>query len=285
MQQLSIVIPCCNEEAAVRLLPERLFPVLKELSAQFALELILVDDGSADGTWARLEELRALSLPWAIRLARHPANHGVGTALRTGQALASGQIVVTLDADGTYPFTMIAPLVQAVQVGADIATVSPYHARGGVVGVSALRVFFSRGASLLYRVLVDRRIATYTAMVRAYRAEVLAAAIAEEPGFLNMAMTLIEARRRGARVVEVPAVLAGRRVGVSKARVARMTRTHLRYMWRLLALRASGRFWLRDASGAGHELRAPLQRERPDQSGHQAGVTAGHELLEPARRG
>jgi dolichol-phosphate mannosyltransferase len=280
MQVLSIVIPCCNEEAAVHLLPERLFSVLRQLSARFAIELILVDDGSTDGTWERLEELRAARVNWATRLARHPTNRGVGTALRTGQALANGQIVVTLDADGTYPFTIIEPLISAVQAGADIATVSPYHTQGGVEGVTALRLLFSRGASLLYRVLVDRHIATYTAMVRAYRAEVLATAIAEEAGFLNIAMTLIEARRRGARVVEVPAVLAGRQVGVSKARVARMTRTHLRYMWRLFALRASGHFWLRAPSSAGGELREPL-----GQPGHQAGATGGHERLEPAQRG
>jgi dolichol-phosphate mannosyltransferase len=285
MHHLSIVIPCCNEEAAVQLLPERLFPVLRRLSAQFAIELILVDDGSADDTWKRLEELRAMPAPWTTRLARHPANRGVGTALRTGQALASGQIVATVDADGTYPFTLLEPLVHAVEAGADIASVSPYHARGGVNGVSALRLLFSRGASLCYRLLVDRHIATYTAMVRAYRAEILAAALAEEAGFLSMAMTLIEARRRGARVVEVPAVLAGRQVGVSKARVARMTRRHLRYMGHLLVLRAGGHFWLRNATGVGRERREPPPNGRPTQVTHQAGVTGGHELLEPAQRG
>jgi dolichol-phosphate mannosyltransferase len=123
-----------------------------------------------------------------------------------------------------------------------VATASPYHRDGGVQGVSATRLVFSRGASALYRVLVDWRVATYTAMVRAYRADVLRDAMSDNDGFLHVAMTLVEARRRGAHIVEVPAVLAQRQVGVSKAKVWRITRAHLRYMTRLVGLRAVGRF-------------------------------------------
>jgi dolichol-phosphate mannosyltransferase len=79
-------------------------------------------------------------------------------------------------------------------------------------------------------------------MVRAYRADVLRDAISDNDGFLHVAMTLVEARRRGARIVEVPAVLAQRQVGVSKAKVWRITRAHLRYMTCLVGLRAVGRF-------------------------------------------
>jgi dolichol-phosphate mannosyltransferase len=248
MQRLSILMPCCNEEEAIGLLPDRLFPVLRRLARDYEIELVMVDDGSTDETWARLEQLRR-DTPWPVVLGRHAPNRGLGAALRTGQALATGQVVVTLDTDGTYPFEIIESLVAAIAVGADVATASPYHRDGGVAGVSPVRLLFSRGASLCYRALVDRRIATYTALVRAYRAEVLAASIADHPGFLSVAMTLVEARRRGARVVEIPAVLAQRQVGVSKAKVARITRTHLAYLWHILLLRATGNFWL--GAGAG----------------------------------
>jgi dolichol-phosphate mannosyltransferase len=243
MQRLSIVMPCCNEEEAIALLPERLFPVLHRLARSYEIELVLVDDGSTDETWPRLERLRR-DASWPVVLGRHAPNRGLGAAISTGQQLSTGQIVVTLDTDGTYPFAIIESLVTAVARGADVATASPYHRDGGVAGVSRFRLFFSRGASLCYRALVDRRIATYTALVRAYRAEVLAASIANHPGFLSVAMTLVEARRRGARVVEIPAVLAQREIGVSKAKVARITRTHLAYMWHILLLRATGNFWL-----------------------------------------
>lgn len=257
MQRISVVLPACNEEDAVRLLPERLYPSLSELARRHDIELIVVDDGSRDATWQALSELRDRPAPCVITLGRHDVNRGLGAALRTGCALATGQTVLTLDADGTYPFSIVEPLVDAILAGADVVTASPYHRDGGVEGVTATRLVFSRGASMLYRVLVDRRVATYTAMVRAYRAEVLRAALSDNDGFLHVAMTLVEARRRGARVVEVPAVLARRQVGVSKAKVFRVMRAHLGYMARLAGLRLTGRFWLAPTSAdatAGAEL-------------------------------
>lgn len=244
MRTLSIVTPCCNEEDAIALMPERLFPVLRELSLRYDVELVLVDDGSTDRTWVMLNELKRMAPPCEIVLGRHPTNRGLGQALQTGVHLATGEIVVMLDADGTYPFPIIEPLVEAIAEGADVATASPYHRDGGVADVAAWRIFISRGASLLYRILVDRNIATYTAMVRAYRSEVIVDTNTNVPGYLYVAQILVEARRRGAVVSEVPAVLHQREVGVSKAKVVQITRNHLRYMAHLARLRLTGRFWL-----------------------------------------
>lgn len=243
---LAIIIPCCNEEEALSLLHDRLRPVLEAIAPRHATELVLVDDGSTDTTWRWLNDLRQADWPADVILGRHDVNRGLGAALRTGLDLTDAPLVVTVDVDGTYPFTIIEPLLDAVACGADVATASPYHPDGGVAGVAAWRLFFSRGASSLYRVLVDRRIHTYTALVRAYRRSMLDASLSDHPGFLNVAVTLVEARRRGAAVIEIPAVLAQREVGQSKARVFRITRTHLRYMARLAWLRLTGRFWIAD---------------------------------------
>lgn len=243
---LAIIIPCCNEEEALGLLRERLGPVLADIEQRYSTELVLVDDGSTDATWDWLQLLQRLSWPAQIILGRHHHNLGLGAALRTGLELTDAPIVVTIDVDGTYPFGIIEPLLDAIMNGADVATASPYHPAGGVDGVSATRLLFSRGASSLYRILVDRRIHTYTALVRAYRRDVLDASLSEHPGFLNVAETLVEARRRNARIVEIPAVLAQREVGQSKARVFRITRAHLRYMANLAWLRVTGSFWIAD---------------------------------------
>lgn len=247
---ISLIIPCCNEEQALGRFPDRLFPVLSDLviAGEQRVELILVDDGSRDRTWEMLQELSSKTLPFQIVLGQHPINRGLGAALKTGHQLARGELVVTLDVDGTYPFEIAVVLIAAIDRGADIATASPYHPQGKVDGVSGLRLLFSRGASTLYRILVDRSIHTYTAMVRAYRAEVLDEAIADDPGFLHVAKTLVEARRRGAIVIEVPAVLSQREVGQSKAKLLRITRAHLGYMRQLTWLRMSRRFWLANSS-------------------------------------
>jgi len=241
---VSIVVPCCNEEEAVRLLPSKLFPPLAQLAERRAVELVLVDDGSLDSTWDELTRLGRSDCPFSIVLVRHEVNRGLGAAIQSGFFASNHDIVVTLDADGTYPFSIVGLLVGKIDAGADVVTASPYHPRGNVEGVSAMRLVFSRGASACYRVLVDHRVYTWTAMVRAYRSDVLSQAISPECGFLHVAMTLIEARRRGATIVEVPAILSTRKVGQSKAKVARITRSHLRYMQGLLWLRMTRRFWL-----------------------------------------
>lgn len=255
--ELAIIIPCCNEEEALAVLHERLGPVLEGVAARFCTELVLVDDGSTDATWDWMQLLRQVDWPARVVLGRHDRNRGLGAALRTGLDLTPASTIVTVDVDGTYPFNTIEQLLDAIVAGADVATVSPYHPDGGVAGVSAWRLFFSRGASTLYRLLVDRRIHTYTALVRAYRRGILDDSLSDHPGFLNVAVTLVEARRRGATIVEIPAVLAQREVGQSKARVFRIARGHLRYMASIGWMRLTGRFWIAESlSHSIHENRA-----------------------------
>ena len=247
LRKLSVIIPCCNEEEALPALVEKLTSALAPLRPAFSVEVIFVDDGSTDRTWEQLCNVYQALPIWTTVLARHDHNRGLGVALRTGFERSTGDVVVTVDADGTYPFSIIQSLVAAIDSGADIATASPYHRLGHVEDVSGVRLIFSRGASLLYRVVVDRHIATYTAMVRGYRANVLSKSISNESGFLSVAMTLVEAIRRGAVVTEVPATLSRRQVGRSKARLAKITSAHLRYLSHLVKLRVTSRFWIRDS--------------------------------------
>lgn len=99
MTTLSIIIPAYNEEDGIQSIMARVLAVRPQLAAVGAddLELIVVDDGSAD----RTAEL-VLAQPGA-RLIRHIQNGGYGAALKTGFANASGEWIGFLDADGTYP--------------------------------------------------------------------------------------------------------------------------------------------------------------------------------------
>ena len=90
--KLSVIVPVYNETATVALLLQRV------LAAPYEKEVIVVDDGSTDGTW---EALQALSRA-QVRLLRHPQNRGKGAALRTGLAQAAGQVVLFQDADLEY---------------------------------------------------------------------------------------------------------------------------------------------------------------------------------------
>lgn len=94
-KMLTVAVPVYNEQ-------ERVEPALKELLATtfpVELEIIVVDDGSQDGTW---ELLRGLSLPPQVKLIQHEKNRGKGAALRTALDAATGDVFVPFDADLEY---------------------------------------------------------------------------------------------------------------------------------------------------------------------------------------
>ncbi len=104
---LSIVIPAYNEAAAIG-------PTLEQVQAALTAtglesEIIVVDDGSTDGTADIVAQFPA------VRLIRHPRNKGYGAALKTGVRQAHHDTIVILDADGTYPCATIPHL--AAEIG------------------------------------------------------------------------------------------------------------------------------------------------------------------------
>jgi glycosyltransferase involved in cell wall biosynthesis len=92
--QLSVVIPAFDEAESLPSLLERLVANLDELGR--SSEVIVVDDGSRDGTASAVE---ALALP-GVRVERLRVNRGKSAALRTGLGLAKGEVIVLMDADG-----------------------------------------------------------------------------------------------------------------------------------------------------------------------------------------
>ncbi len=233
---LSIVIPFYNEEVGVSELAHNLLPVLSELNGQYMLEVILVDDGSTDGTFKSLQ--RAFSNRWepqvAIRFERHLTNRGLGAALRTGFVASQGYVVLTLDSDGTYSNSELPSLLSRLSPNVDIVTASPYHPDGHVIGVPVTRAALSRIASAIYRVLLDRSIHTYSSIFRAHRRSVVENVPFQSNGFLAGTEILAKAILFGYRVEEYPTVLKARKLGASKARIGRMIKAHLVFQFRLL---------------------------------------------------
>src|SRR6476659_7299435 len=117
LPELSIVVPAFNEEA-------RLAPTLRSYldycRRHYAgTELIVVDDGSLDGTSQVVEELGP-EYP-EIRLIRLAQNERAGFAGRSGVGPARGARVLSADADGASPIEELARLEQAINAGADVA--------------------------------------------------------------------------------------------------------------------------------------------------------------------
>jgi dolichol-phosphate mannosyltransferase len=227
------VVPCFQEAAA-------LDAGLEELLAAPADEFVFVDDGSTDGTAERLAA--AARRDPRVRVATHARNRGVGAAMRTGFAAASGDAVVAYDADRTYPAADAPRLLDALRAGADVATATPFAQGGALDDVSAWRRALSRGASLAYRLALGRRagpVRTFTCGFRAYRAEALRRVAFRSDGFPATAEVLGLLLLSGARATEVPSRLSTRREGRSKMRTLVAVLGHLRVLLRLLDARWS----------------------------------------------
>jgi len=112
MPALSIVVPCFNEEACLGALHERLSAAARGAVGD-DYELVLVNDGSRDGSWAIMQRLAANDPRLlAVNLSR---NHGHQLALTAGLDLCSGDTILIIDADLQDPPELLAAMLQAMR--------------------------------------------------------------------------------------------------------------------------------------------------------------------------
>jgi len=115
---LSIVVPCFNEEACLGELHQRLSAAARAAIGN-DYELVLVNDGSRDGSWAAMQRLAEVDKKLiAINLSR---NHGHQLALTAGLDLCRGDTILIIDADLQDPPELLGPMLGAMrEKGADV---------------------------------------------------------------------------------------------------------------------------------------------------------------------
>ncbi|HZI73001.1 MAG TPA: dolichyl-phosphate beta-glucosyltransferase, partial [Gemmatimonadales bacterium] len=125
---LSIVIPAYNEEFRIEPTVRDIVMYCRERVRTF--EVILVDDGSRDGTTSVGRKLGE-EFP-ELRVIRLAANHGKGYAVRSGVVNALGRLILFADADGATPISELERLERALDAGADVAVGSRAYPTSGV---------------------------------------------------------------------------------------------------------------------------------------------------------
>jgi dolichol-phosphate mannosyltransferase len=146
-KRISIVIPCYNEAEAFPHLRAAVTELVERISHKYDVEVVLVNDGSKDGTWEQIVAFaREHRVVKGIDLSR---NFGHQAALSTGYQHATGDAIVCLDADLQDPPTVIDEMIAEWENGADIV----YAVRRKRAGESAFKLvtasMFYRGLRLL----------------------------------------------------------------------------------------------------------------------------------------
>jgi dolichyl-phosphate beta-glucosyltransferase len=200
---LSVVIPAYNEES-------RIAPTIREIvdycrSRAGTFEVILVDDGSQDGTTSVGRQL-SREYP-ELRVIRLAANHGKGYAVRSGVVNALGRMVLFTDADGATPIGEIERLKAALADGADLAVGSrALRATGIEVRAKLYRHVIGRTFHFLVERLVNAGVKDTQCGFKLFQSRVAQDLFSRMRmnGFSFDVEVLVMARRLGYRITEVP---------------------------------------------------------------------------------
>ena len=198
MPEVSIVMPVLNEEER---LEEAISEVMKAAPAGGSFELIVVDDGSSDGSPDLIE--RAVESYPRIRSIRHPENRGKGIAIVTGVNNASGRWSAIMDADLEYRASDIDRLLVPLRCGDADAV---FGTRGFDSG-SAYSFWYvagNKGVTLTAGLLFNSRLRDIMTCHKVMSTELFRSLDLSEGGFAIEAEITAQLLRRGLRIEELP---------------------------------------------------------------------------------
>jgi glycosyltransferase involved in cell wall biosynthesis len=223
MTILSVVIPAYNEENGIAEICHRILNICDELKEVHVddLELIVVDDGSSDRT---VEIARKID---GVRLVCHKQNQGYGSALKTGFAISSGELIGFMDADGTYPPEYYPALCKEALNGYELVIGSRMAGAGSQMPQTRRigNFFFANLLSLIG----NQRVSDSASGMRVFRREILER-IYPLPDGLNLTPVMsTRAIHENIKMKEVP-IPYSERVGRSKLSVVHDGRIFLQSM-------------------------------------------------------
>jgi glycosyltransferase involved in cell wall biosynthesis len=201
--EVSVLMPVYNERGTIE---RALEDLLAAHISEDGWEVIVVDDGSTDGTGT---VLRGRSWPEHVRLLRHDRNRGKGAALQTALAAAQGTYATVMDADLEYSPADIALLLEPLRNG-DADAVFGTRGFQAHSAYSFWYVMGNRAVSFAANVIYNCWISDIMTGQKAMRTDVFRSLGLRERGFAIEAEITARLVRRGVRVYEVPIVYRAR---------------------------------------------------------------------------
>ena len=228
---LSVVIPARDEEGCVASTVEHLHLELTLNTVPH--EIVVVDDGSTDGTWALLQSLAA-RIP-TLKPVQNTGLHGFGRAIVRGFEAASGDAIVVMMADESDDSRDVVRYWRLLQEGYDAVFGSRFIAGGGTIDYPIVKLVMNRAANLFIRVLFGHGLNDTTNAFKAYRRTTIDGVRPILSPHFNLTVELpLKAIVRGYSWTVIPITWRNRKAGVAKLKLREMGSRYLfivLYVW------------------------------------------------------
>jgi dolichol-phosphate mannosyltransferase len=228
---LSVVIPARDEEGCIASTVEHLHTELR--LRQVPHEIVVVDDGSRDRTWAILQELQTRITN--LVPTQSPEPHGFGRAVNWGLSEMSGDAVVIMMADESDDCRDVVRYWNGLNEGYDCVFGSRFIKGGGVIDYPKIKLFLNRLANYFLKILFRIKLNDTTNAFKAYRAEVIEGCRPLIAPHFNITVEIpLKAIVRGFSWTTIPITWRNRRTGTPKLKIKEMGSRYLficMYVW------------------------------------------------------
>lgn len=199
--RLSVIIPCYNEQATIARVVDQVLAVGR------ADEIIIVDDGSTDGT---REVLGQIAQHDNVTVLYHATNCGKGAAVRTGIAQATGDIILIQDADLEYDPRDYPALLQPIEEGRATVVYGSRFLGGPRKAMLFWHTIGNKLLTLITNILYDTILTDMETGYKVFRADVIKNLPLRSRRFEFEPEVTAKVLKRGHRIYEVPITYTGR---------------------------------------------------------------------------
>jgi dolichol-phosphate mannosyltransferase len=231
LTKISIVIPARDEEGCIRSTIEHLH--LELHMQQVPHEIVVVDDGSTDSTWAILEAT-AQRISEVVPV-KNGGPHGLGRAIQRGLDVFTGDAVVIMMADESDDCRDVVRYWRTLNDGYECVFGSRFVRGGGVIDYPRIKLCLNRLANWFVRVLFRIRLNDTTNAFKAYRREVIDGCQPILSPHFNITVELpLKAIVRGYSWTVIPITWRNRRTGIAKLKIREMGSRYffiMAYVW------------------------------------------------------